>query len=156
VRRRLFAPFALALTLVMGVSACTLSANIATTKVYDPSDGVGADVGDLALRNIMLIINDSGTANLVMTVVNRGGEDVVLRVQYKDGATETNDTISLPGFPALTRIGDDPGEGLLLRGTDVVAGGLTPVYFQYADIPGVLVLIPVLDGALGEYELLVP
>jgi hypothetical protein len=31
-------------------------------------------VGDLALRNILLIANDLGEANLVMTVVNPTGE----------------------------------------------------------------------------------
>jgi len=30
------------------------------------------------------------------------------------------------------------------------------VYFQYANNPGELVLVPVLDGTLPEYELLVP
>jgi hypothetical protein len=30
------------------------------------------------------------------------------------------------------------------------------VYFQYADVPGELLFVPVLDGTMAEYELLVP
>jgi hypothetical protein len=125
-------------------------------KDYDPSDGVGTEVGELALRNIMLIINSAGDANLVMTVVNTGGEDISLRVQYTDGARQANETLGIPGIPALTRIGDDPAEGIVLSGSEVVPGGLAPIYFQYADNPGELVMVPVLDGTLAEYELLVP
>ena len=155
-RRRLFAPLALAFSLVLGTTGCTLNAEIATMKDYDPSDGVGTEVGELALRNIMLIINSAGDANLVMTVVNTGGEDISLRVQYTDGARQANETLGIPGIPALTRIGDDPAEGIVLSGSEVVPGGLAPIYFQYADNPGELVMVPVLDGTLAEYELLVP
>jgi hypothetical protein len=156
VRRRLLAPLALAFSVVLGTTGCTLNAEIATMKDYDPSDGVGTEVGDLALRNIMLIINDAGDANLVMTVVNTSGEDVSLGVQYTDGSQQTNETLDISGIPALTRIGDNPAEGIVLSGSEVVPGGLAPVYFQYADHPGELVMVPVLDGTLAEYELLVP
>ena len=155
-RRRLFAPLALAFSVVLGTTGCTLNAEIATMKDYDPSDGVGTEVGELALRNIMLIINSAGDTNLVMTVVNTGGEDVSLRVQYTDGARQTNETLDIPGIPALTRIGDDPAEGIVVSGSEAVPGGLAPIYFQYADNPGELVMVPVLDGTLAEYELLVP
>jgi len=156
VRRRLFAPLALAFSAVLGTTGCTLNAEIATMKDYDPSDGVGTEVGELALRNIMLIINSAGDANLVMTVVNTGGEDVSLGVQHTDGSREINETLDIAGTPALTRIGDDPAEGIVLSGSEVVPGGLAPIYFQYADNPGELVMVPVLDGTLPEYELLVP
>ena len=155
-RRRLFAPLALAFSAVLGTTGCTLNAEIATMKDYDPSDGVGTEVGELALRNIMLIINSAGDANLVMTVVNTGGEDVSLGVQHTDGSREINETLDIAGTPALTRIGDDPAEGIVLSGSEVVPGGLAPIYFQYADNPGELVMVPVLDGTLPEYELLVP
>ncbi len=87
-RRRLLAPLALAFSVALGATGCTLTADIATEKDYDPSDGVGTEIGDLALRNIMLITNETGDANLVMTVVNSGGEDVSLRVQYSDGEAQ--------------------------------------------------------------------
>jgi hypothetical protein len=41
VRRRFFAALALAAAVITGTTGCTLSAEIATMKEYDPSDGVG-------------------------------------------------------------------------------------------------------------------
>jgi len=117
---------------------------------------VGTEIGELALRNIMLITNDAGEGNLVMTVVNSGANDVSLTVQYTDGGSQINKTIDVPSAPALLRVGDDPGAAVLFSGSDVIPGGLAPIYFQYAQNPGELVLVPVLDGTLPEYELLVP
>ena len=155
-RRRLFAPLALALSVAVGATGCTLTAEIATMKEYDPSDGVGTEVGELALRNIMLITNDEGDANLVMTVVNSGGDDVQLTIQITEGSNRKNATLEIAAAPALTRVGDDPSAGVILSGNEIQAGGLVPVYFQYANFPGELVMVPVLDGTLPEYELLVP
>ncbi len=155
-QRRFFAPLALAAAVLTGTTGCTLSAEIATMKQYDPSDGVSANIGELALRNILLISNDQGEANLVMTVVNNSGETVSLNVQYDSGSTRQTSTLSIPGSPQRTRIGDIPAEGIIVRASDMMTGGLYPVYFEYGDAPGELVLVPVLDGSLAEYELLVP
>jgi hypothetical protein len=58
--------------------------------------------------------------------------------------------------PERTRIGDDPSAGIVMSGRDLLVGGLFPVYFEYGSVPGELVYVPVLDGTLAEYELLVP
>lgn len=155
-RRRFFAPLVLATAVITGTTGCTLSAEIATMQEYDPSDGVGADIGDLALRNILLISNDAGEANLVMTVVNTSGEDITLNVQFDDGAARVTEPLELPAVPERTRVGDDPRAGILVSGPELVIGGLFPVYFEYGSVPGELVFVPVLDGTLPEYELLVP
>lgn len=155
-RRRFFAPLVLAAAVITGTTGCTLSAEIATMKEYDPSDGVGADIGDLALRNLLLISNDAGEANLVMTVVNTSGDDVTLNVQFDDGSARITQSLELPAVPERTRVGDDPSMGILISGPELVVGGLYPVYFEYGSVPGELVFVPVLDGTLPEYELLVP
>lgn len=155
-RRRFFVPVALAAAVLTGSTGCTLGAEIATMKEYDPSDGVGADIGDIALRNILLISNEAGEANLVMTVVNTSGENVILNVQFDDGSSRTTVPLRIAVFPELTRIGDDSSVGIVMSGPDLVLGGLYPVYFEYGNVPGELVYVPVLDGTLAEYELLVP
>lgn len=155
-RRRFFAPLVLAAAVITGTTGCTLSAEIATMKEYDPSDGVGADIGDLALRNILLISNDAGEANLVMTVVNTSGENITLNVQFDRGSARVTESLELPAVPERTRIGDDPSAGILMSGPELIVGGLFPVYFEYGSVPGELVFVPVLDGTLPEYELLVP
>ena len=156
VRRRFFAPLVVVATIIVGTTGCTLSAEIATMKEYNPSDGVGADLGDLALRNILLISNDAGEANLVMTVVNTSGEDITLNVQFDSGSTRITEPLQLSAVPERSRVGDDPSAGLVMSGPNLVVGGLFPVYFEYGSVPGELVFVPVLDGTLPEYELLVP
>jgi hypothetical protein len=156
VRRGFFAPLVLASTLVLSVGGCTWSAEIATDKAYDPSDGVGATMGDVALRNVLLITNDDGVANLVLSIVNSSGGDVALQVQYESGTQRVSDFLEIASSPQLTRVGDDPTMGLLISGKDVIAGSLVPLYFQYADVPGELLFVPVLDGSMPQYELLVP
>lgn len=155
-RRGFFAPLALAAAVITGSTGCTLNAEIATMQAYNPSDGVGADMGDLALRNILLISNDQGEANLVMTAVNSGGQNIRLNLQFDTGSGRTTETLTIPGMPSLTRIGDDPDEGIVISGREIVLGGLFPIYFEYGNVPGEVVLVPVLDGTLAEYELLVP
>ncbi len=155
-RRRFFAPLVLATAVIIGTTGCTLSAEIATMKEYDPSDGVGADIGELALRNILLISNEAGEANLVMTVVNTSGDDVTLNVQFDDGSARITESLELPAVPERTRVGDNPSAGVLVSGSELVVGGLFPIYFEYGSVPGELVFVPVLDGTLPEYELLVP
>ncbi len=155
-RRGFFAPLVLASTLVLSVGGCTWSAEIATDKAYDPSDGVGATMGDVALRIVLLITNDDGVANLVLSIVNSSGGDVALQVQYESGTQRVSDFLEIASSPQLTRVGDDPTMGLLISGKDVIAGSLVPLYFQYADVPGELLFVPVLDGSMPQYELLVP
>ena len=155
-QRGFFAPLVLSVALVFGASGCTFTAEIATQKDYDPSDGVGVTLGDIAVRNVMLITNEEGQANLVMSVVNTGDTDVSLQVQYDGEGDAVTEFLDVPTLPSLTRLGDDPAAGVILEGPDVIAGSLVPVYFQHGDIPGELVLVPVLDGELPEYELLVP
>lgn len=155
-RRRFFATLVLAAAVITGTTGCTLSADIATMKDYDPSDGAGADLGGIALRNILLISNDDGEANLVMTVVNASGEDVTLNVQFDDGSARITEPLALPAVPERTRVGDNPSAGIVMSGPELVVGGAFPVYFEYGNFPGELVYVPVLDGTLPEYELLVP
>jgi hypothetical protein len=156
VRRRFFASLALAAAVITGSAGCTLNAEIANLQPYDPSDGVSTNVGDLALRNILLIKNDRGDANLVMTVVNNSGENVSLNVQFEGARSRITESLVISGFPARTRIGDVPEDGIVLRSPGLVLGGLFSLYFEYGDFPGEQVLVPVLDGSLAEYELLVP
>jgi hypothetical protein len=141
---------------VLALTGCTFITPIATQKPYDPSDGVGADIGDLALRNVLLIANDANEATLVMTVVNNGDEDIVLNLQYGDQATRLNQSLTLPGGQTRTRVGDDPGTSIIIFHESVIPGGLFPIYAEYGAVPGEVILVPVLDGSLSEYELYVP
>jgi len=138
------------------LSGCTLTAEIANLEPYDPSDGVGATLDDVAVRNAMLITSDGGEANLVMTVVNESGEDTELVVQFGEGDSRQTATLVLPAQPELTQVGTSLDNQLVVEDADLIAGALYPVYFQHGTVQGEQLNVPVLDGTLPEYELLVP
>jgi len=155
VKNRWASAVALTAALMLGVTGCTFSAEIATQKDYDPSDGVGADIGDLAIRNILLIGDDGDTLNLVMTVVSESDNSQRLNVQWEDGAERVTESVFVDA-DGLTAIGGPEQPQVLVTGADGELGGLVPVYFSYGTEPGVEVLVPVLDGSLPEYTLFVP
>lgn len=113
-------------------------------------------MGDVAVRNAMLIANNSGSATLVMTVVNRGDEDATVNFQYGPDGNRQTVSVDVPGMGSLVRVGDDPGTTVVLEDPSLVPGGLFEVYAEYGDVPGELMQVPVLDGTLPEYELYVP
>jgi hypothetical protein len=138
------------------LSGCTFTAEIANLEPYDPSDGVGATLDDVAIRNAMLITSNGGEANLVITVVNESGEDTELVVQFGEGDSRQTATLVLPAQPELTQVGTSLDNQLVVEDADLIAGALFPVYFQHGDVQGEQLNVPVLDGTLPEYELLVP
>ena len=138
------------------LSGCTFTAEIANLEPYDPSDGVGATLDDVAIRNAMLITSDGGQANLVMTVVNESGEETELVVQFGEGDGRQTATLVLPAQPELTQVGTSLDNQLVVEDADLIAGALYPVYFQHGTVQGEQLNVPVLDGTLPEYELLVP
>jgi hypothetical protein len=156
VRTRIASSIAAAVVTMLALTGCGFSVPVATMKPYDPSDGVGADIGDLALRNILLIANDSNEATLIMTVVNRADDDIVLNLQYGDAEVRIAESLTLAGGNSRTNVGDEPGTIIIVSDPTKTLGALFPIYFEYGSVPGEVVLVPVLDGSLTEYELYVP
>ena len=125
----------------------------ATTEHYDASDGVSADIGDLDLRNVLVVSEDGVDGNLVLTVVNTGDEDAELGVQVGEGGGET--LIIEVEAGATVSLGEDEPP-LLLEDIDAQPGSLLPIFFQYGSAEGIEKLVPVLDGRLPEYSDLTP
>lgn len=154
-KSRLAASIALAAALLIGTTGCTFFSPIATQKVYDPSDGVGAEVGDLLIRNAMLIGDDPENLNLVVTIVNRSDSDRRLSVQWASGGERITESMFV-NANGRTAFGGPDQDQVLITGSTNAIGGLVPLFFSYGTAPGVEVLVPVLDGSLPEYELFVP
>jgi hypothetical protein len=153
VKARLAASAALALGLALGASGCSMVTYQATTEHYDASDGVSLNVGELDVRNALVVSDDGVDGNLVMTVVNTGEDDVTLGVQI--GASGDVTEIEVGAGQTLA-LGTDEEEPVLLEGIDAEPGGLVPLYFQYGDVEGVEQQVPVLDSRLPEYADLAP
>lgn len=155
-RTRIASSIAAAVVTVLTLTGCGFVTPVANLEPYDPSDGVGTELGDLALRNVLLIANDSNEATLVMTVVNKADDDIVLNMQYGDADVRVTESVSLPGGNTRTNVGDAPETTVVVSDAELVLGTLFPIYFEYGSVPGEVVLVPVLDGSLPEYELYVP
>ncbi len=155
-RSRFFSTIAAAAVTVLALTGCTFFTPVATMKPYDPSDGVGTEIGELAIRNVLLIANDSNEATLVMTVVNNAEDDIVLNLQYGDADVRVTESVTLAGGQSRTRVGDDPVTTIVVSDPTLTVGALFPLYAEYGDVPGEVILVPVLDGTLLEYELYVP
>jgi hypothetical protein len=155
VKTRLAASIALAAALLLATTGCTFSAPIATEKEYDPSDGVGTEVGELAVRNALLIGDDPETLNLVMTVVNPSTVGKRLSIQWTDGSERVTEIVVISAN-GRTAFGGPEQDQILITGATDTIGGLVPIFLSYGTAPGVELLVPVLDGSLPEYELLVP
>jgi hypothetical protein len=154
VRRRTTLSAALAATLLLATTGCTFVAEIATLEQYDPSDGVGATIGDVQVRNMLGLSEDGERVSLIFGANNTGTENVRMTIALAEGATPAK-RVRLPAG-ALTSFGSEGQQQIVLEGVGAQLGGLLPVYVQYGEEPGRLLQVPVMDAALSEYATLLP
>lgn len=139
---------------LLSLTGCTFAAVQANQKPYDPSDGFGTTLGDVAIRNAILVTDEGNIGNLAVSFVNTGESNVRLVVSWENetGRVERNVYVSQNS----TLSTGPEGNRFLLKGIDADPGSLFPVFFQYGDEPGEELPVPVLDGTLEEYSDLVP
>lgn len=154
-RTRIAASAVLAIAILSGTVGCGLMAPQATTIQYDAGDGVGGEVGEVAIRNAILITEDGKSANLVVTIVNNGDSAHNLNVQYEAGTEKVTTSLTVDANSSVT-VGTPDAPAIILDGVDAEPGTLFPVYMQYGNETGVELLVPVLDGSMGAYSTLAP
>src|SRR3954466_5337880 len=77
----------LAATLAVAIAGCSFTnGNQILPREYDPSDGVGANVGELDIRNALLVSEDGARGSLVVSVINTTEDTQPLKVQYASDA----------------------------------------------------------------------
>lgn len=155
-RARIAASVVLAAGLLLGTSGCAFFAPQSTLIRYDPSDGIGTQVGNVKVRNALLLTQDGERASLLINFINDGNTPVDLTVQYtlKPGGTTTT-TVHLKAGQVKT-FGDSESHQLVLQGIDKKPGELYPIFFQYGGHTGSQVLVPILDGTWSTYAGLLP
>jgi hypothetical protein len=127
----------------------------ATLTKYDPADGVGVNVGSVHVRNAVAIINDDGkTISLVVTILNGGSRSANVDLQFDSAGEKTTVTKPIDAGDSVS-YGNTDEDQILIRNPDVEAGALLPIYVQYGDHEGKMLLVPVLEGT-GIYEDLKP
>ena len=156
-KTRLVASVALATALLLGTSACTLSAIQGTLVHYEPSDGTAATVGDIKVRNLIGLSDNGDDISLLMTIVNGGNSAASVNFQYEDSNGEQSTiTIEVPANSSVHVGSGGDADEAVLREVGATVGGLIPVYVQYGDHAGKQVQVPVLDGATEAYADLLP
>lgn len=153
-KARIAASVVLAVGVAFATAGCNLVAPQATRAIYDPSDGVGATIGDLAIRNAMIISEDGETGTLVVSLVNDTDETVSVEVQYEASTGRTSATVD--AVPGRTEVRPDSTASVTMEGLDTLPGSLFPVYFQYGSEEGEELLVPILTNALEAYATLTP
>lgn len=141
--------------LAVSLAGCTFVAPQTNQKAYDPSDGVSGGVGDIELRNVLMVTADGTDANLVVSTINSGDRSVRLVVSWENAnGTRVDRNIYLKAGGSRTY--GSASHPFVLGDIGADPGSLFEVYFQYGNQPGEQLAVPVLDGTLPEYSDLVP
>jgi hypothetical protein len=160
VRARIAASVVLAATLLLSTTACAFLATQSTLKKYDPSDGVGTTIGQVKVRNALLLTKDGSEGSLLINLINDGTKTVSVLIQYDgtaaDGTSGKVDTRVQLDAGEVRTFGSSDTRQLILSGIDAKPGALFPVYVQYGTLTGQELMVPVLDGSLSEYSTLLP
>lgn len=157
---RLATAAAIATIVALGASGCTFIAPQATRFAYDPADGVGANLGEVKIRDVQAVADavHPEHLNLVFYASNGSLEDIALNYSVETDSGALTGSITLPGnrdfelgIPAKAEVHVVHVDGP----KDVELGGLYPVYFQAGIADGIELLVPVLDDGgrphLTEY-----
>ena len=147
---------ALVASLALGTTGCNLIQPQATRYHYDPSDGIGVNVGALQLRNLILISDDGELGQLMFDGVNTTGGDITLNVSFTANGTVSTQAVVIRSSEQTVGFGG-PGEPQVqLSGFGVAPGGTLLLALQAGDSETKSVYVPVLTTAQPEYNGLTP
>jgi hypothetical protein len=156
VKVRIVAAAVLAVGVALGTAGCNLIQPQATRLAYDASDGVSLNVGELQLRNLMIISDNGETGNLLVGIANSTGVDADLHISFISGGELVEGHLEVPSNDkTVTSWGSGSEDRIILGGINTMPGGLLEVAFE-ADGDTKTVLVPVLTSAQPEYEGLEP
>ncbi len=151
--RRIASSIALAAAIALGATGCSMIAPQGTTHPYAPSDGIDVTIEQVALRNLLLVADESGdNFNVVFAGVNNTTDDLVVSMTFAHDSTEARADFLL--VPGLSSFGNPEGEiaPTLVSLPGLKAGATVEVYFEVAGGGEAKYEVPVLDGTLSEYK----
>lgn len=137
---------------VLGLlTGCDLFAPQDTKYIVETADGVNGDIGAIFIGNAVLLTTDpSGSTSLVATLVNQGEKDEDVRISTDSGS----ETVTVKPAESV-QLGTSEGQSVLFEGLGAKPGSLAYVTFQTSTETETL-NVPVLDGALPQYQDLAP
>ena len=133
------------------LAGCDLIAPQGTKDIVETADGVNGHIGQVFIGNAVLLTPESGTpTSLVATLVNQGDSRKQLSIHTDAGV----ESVSVEPSESL-QLGTSDGEQVEFDGLDVKPGALADVTFD-TGTETLTLQVPVLDGALEQYQDLVP
>jgi hypothetical protein len=144
---------------VVGVTAgCQVNNPLTTNIQYAPADGVQADVGNLAIRDLVLVGDGSGPLVVSGNATNRGTDAMTVQLAAQPGTTEEPTSPSQGG--SEIQLGpreqvDLATKGLQLTGVSSKAGTLVPVSVTSSTGGTTIVSVPVVP-AVDYYATVTP
>jgi hypothetical protein len=144
---------AAAAVVTIGTAGCQVFSPLQTDYQYAPGDGVEANLGGLAIRDLVLVVNGSGEAVVSGGVLNQGDQPVTLQFtpQQEGGTSGSGTEVQVkPGQEV-----DLSRQGLQLSDVTAQAGSLLPVQVQSNEAGTTLLNVPVVAAA-GYYATVTP
>ncbi|MCT1803442.1 hypothetical protein CKW39_09230 [Kocuria sp. WRN011] len=134
---------------LLTATGCGYVSPQATADEYAPSDGIQSDLGDVKVRNFMILAEDADSeGRIIGTVVNDGSEPATLSIDANGATAEVevpaNDSVVLEKSEPVTidQAGAEPG---LMVETELEADGQSSTNS-----------VPVLDHTYPRYASLIP
>lgn len=138
----------------MAFTGCSAINPQSTTMEVAVSDGVHLDMGQLKLRNVLIISEAAGKSGHVAgTFYNEADSDIILTISGAQGA-QTQVTVK-PGIPlVLSSQNDNAVLSTMAQGP----GSMETIELRQsgAGSKTASLNVPILDGTLAEYKNLVP
>jgi hypothetical protein len=156
VKLRIAVSAALAISIALGTTGCNLFQPQATRNHYDASDGVAVNVGELDLRNLIVISNDGQLGSLVLSGINTSKLDATVTVQYQSEGKMQKETFALPYSEQPTSFGGRDEPQIVLHNIGTEPGAMMQIFFTTGTVAGAGTLVPVLSSAQPEYAGLAP
>ena len=152
VRRRVSA-LAAGVALAAVTAGCQVSSPLQTDEPYLPADGVAADVGQLAVRDLVLVGDGSGPAVVSGSVVNLGMQSMTVQFALVDasGGSSGGSEVELSPREQV----DLSKKGLQLADVTGKPGSLVPMDITSSTGGTTTVKVPVL-AARDYYAHLTP
>lgn len=143
VRRRVSA-LAAGVALAAVTAGCQVNSPQQTQVAYVPADGVPADVGQLAVRNLVLVGDGSGEVVITGSAINLGTDPMTVKFvpQAAQGATTAPSGSEVPLGPREQV--DLANKGLQLSGVSAKPGTLTPITITSSTGGTTVAQVPVL------------
>ncbi|MDR6986297.1 hypothetical protein J2Y66_000767 [Paenarthrobacter nitroguajacolicus] len=136
---------------LLSVTGCGFVNAQQTTHQYSASDGIKADLGQLQLRNILIVASgENEPGRVIGAVFNQSSTDATLTISGANGA-QTEIPVKANSETYL----NDTTDAAILSTAGVIPGGLTPVTIRNGS-DSATIKVPVVNGTLPEYAKYLP